>query len=266
MNRPEIDLIIPVEKSSAQLDRTVRLIEQYTENYNLILVNEPDLNVSEARQKAMDELAENTVICFLDSDSEMVHPEWLDAMYETLQRKKDAGAVFAGEWWGTESEVIIDTSKYKEFETPKGPAACMMMDRTRIPESVHWDINIGLRNGWLGGDFEEVDYEKRLELAGLKLYQCFGAVFHHTGGRTSLRQFTKSDRHKTVRVMRLLLEYKYGKAPEDDDYFKDLKYIKADPNNDNKMALNGNLRDCYAEVIRKNGLRHVQGFRKMGLV
>lgn len=266
MSRPEIDLIIPVEKTSAQLDKTLGLIEQYTKNFNLILVNEPDLNVSEARQKAMDEMAKNRVICFLDYDSEMIHPEWLDAMYETLQRREDAGAVFAGEWWGTEEEIIIDTSKYQEFETPKGPAACMMLDLDRIPESVQWDVNIGLRNGWLGGDFEEVEYQKQLERAGLKLYQCFGAVFHHTGGRTSMRRFAQSDRHKTVRIMRLLIEYKYGKAPEDDDYFKDLKYIKADPNDDNKMALNGDLRECYVEVIRKNGLRHVQSFRKLGLV
>jgi hypothetical protein len=263
--RPEIALTIPIQRQTEQLERTLKSIEQHTENYRLVLVEEPTLNVSEARQQAWDALADVRYVCWLDDDSEMVHDGWLDEMFKTLDANPEAGAVFGGEWWGDEERTPI-VPVAGEAEVAYGPAACMLMDRERIPASVQWDSNIGLRSGWLGGDFEEVDYCFRLRREGLRLLRCTNALFHHTGGRTTLRDFGRSDRARTVRAMKMLLTYKYAKAPEDDDWFNGLQYVKADARDDTMLAPGTSLRDCYAGVIRRNGLAYVKGFQRMGLV
>lgn len=263
--RPEIALVIPIQRHTEQLDRTLNSIEKHTNNYRIVLVEEPTLNVSEARQQAWDALSGTRYICWLDDDSEMVHDGWLDEMFKTLEANHDAGAVFGGEWWGTEQRTPI-VPVTGETEIAYGPAACMLMDRRRIPTSVRWDSNIGLRSGWLGGDFEEVDYCYRLRREGMRLVRCTRALFHHTGGRTTLRDFGHSDRARTVRAMQMLLDYKYVKAPDDDDWFAGLEYVKADPDDDTMLAPGASLRDCYANVIRRNGLAYVKGFQRMGLV
>lgn len=262
--RPVVDIVIPIQKHTEQLDKVVELLEANTEHFRLHLVNEPSLNVSDARQKALDELVEGHLVCFLDDDSEMIQPGWLEPMIKTLQAREDAGAVFGGEWWGTEPQVELAPGEDVEIEY--GPAACMLLDRRRIPSDVIWDGEIGLRSGWLGGDFEEVDYCYQLRHAGLRLYRSTGSVFHHTGGKTTLIDFLKTDRHKTTRIMTTLLAYKYAKAPEDKDFFKGLKYVKAHDNNDCMLAPDQSLRDCYRKVIHKNGLQYIRSFNRLGLV
>lgn len=261
--RPEIDLIIPVQRRTEQLDRAVSLIEKHTKRFRLCIVEEPGLNVSEARQKAMDEVARSRLVCFLDDDSEILHSGWLDAMAKTLAEHPDAGAVFSGEWWGTDRRVEI-APVAGDTQVAYGPAACMLIDRERV-KRIQWDRHIGLRSGWLGGDFEEVDYCYRIRRAGMNLYRCTSALFHHTGGRTTLRAFGSTDRQKTVCVMRQLLDLKYHIAPDNDDWFKGLKYVPADPDNDLMLGPGGTLRECYRDVIVRNGLSHIRGFVKLGL-
>jgi len=260
-----IDIVIPYKDNSEQLDKTVRLVEEHTSGYKLHLVREPNLNVSDARQKAMDEVVHGDIVCFLDDDSEMVHDGWLDAMARSLDANPDAGAVFGGEWWGTEKQTEVNPVA-GDVEIDYGPAACMLIDKRRIPEQVKWDSNIGLCNGWLGGDFEEVDYCYQLSRAGLKLLRCTSALFHHTGGRTTLRDFGRSDRARTTRAMQILLNYKYAKAPEDADWFKGLKYAKASVTDDNMLAGGETLRGCYKDVIENNGLTGVPFFKRAGLI
>lgn len=259
-----IDLVIPVQADSRQLDLTVKLIEQTTRDYNLIIVKEPSLNVSEARQLAMDQLVKSDIVCFLDDDAEMTAFGWLDEMRKILESGQDIGAVFQIERWGREQYVPAATSDLGEIEY--GPAACMLLDRRRIPDGVKWDTQIGLRSGWLGGDFEEVDYCYQLRRHGLKLARTSEAKFNHTGGRTTLESFRGTDRQRTVNAMRILLDYKYRKAPDDLEWFKGLKYVAADPSNDLMLAPGASLRDCYREVIVRNGLSHVPMFRKAGLI
>lgn len=263
-----IDLILPAERDSVQLQKTVTSVEKYTTcDYKLQVVIEPGLNVSEARQSAM-ETTNGQYICFIDYDSEMIHSGWLTEMLKVLEGREDAGAVFAGEWWGTEPEVAICSSPNQSacIEVARGPAACMLLDKTRIPEGLKWDVNIGLRNGWLGGDFEEVEYCKQLIYQGLKLYRATNTLFHHTGGKSTMSAFTYTDRFKTVNIMNLLLEYKYAKAPEDDDWFKGLKYVRASSADDCMLAGGSNLRECYKDVIARNGLGYIKSFNRMGIV
>jgi hypothetical protein len=239
-----LDIVIPIQRESAQLDKAIDALEKYTDNYNLILLKDSTVNVSDARQKALDEVVKSRYVCFLDDDSEMMHKGWLDNMLSMLKEKKDAGAVFACEKWGEEDIYTMGGGGQVEY----GPAACMLIDRERIPEDVRWDSTIGLNNGWLGGDFEEVDYCYQLRHKGLKLYRCGDASFHHTGGRTTLKKFRGTDRQKTVATMSILLNYKYVKAPEDKDWFDGLKYIKANVNDDNMLA-GGSLRECYSQGV-----------------
>jgi len=264
-----IDIVIPVETHSDQLDRTVTSIEKYTkEDHNLIIIEEPSLNVAEARQVAMDMTSNNNLICFLDYDSEMIHHGWLSEMVNSINNNKDAGAVFGVEIFGDEMEEKFPKGRGAgkiDIEINKGPAACMLMARDRIPGNVKWDSNIGLRNGWLGGDFEEVDYEYRLKREGLKMILCRKAYFHHTGGKTTWSNFMKTDRARTVGVMRELINRKYALAPDDDDFFKGLKYARAHSNNDCMLAPGESLRECYKEVIRRNGMKEDKFFKKVGL-
>lgn len=263
--RPTIEIVIPVQGDSEQLSRAIALIEKHTTNYRLHIVKEPSLNVSEARQKAMDEIVKGDLVCFLDDDSEMIMDGWLDEMFLTLDAKPDAGAVFGGEWWGTQDATPI-CPVVGDVPISYGPAACMLIDRRRIPAGVMWDTNIGLRSGWLGGDFEEVEYCFNLRHHGLNLYRATKTLFHHTGGRTTLDDWCKTDRQKAIIIMKLLLDYKYAKAPEDRDWFKGLQYVKADPANDCMLAPGSSLRECYREVIRRNGLEKFKRFQRMGLI
>lgn len=258
-----LDLVIPIQRKSAQLDRTVQLIEQHTKDYRLVIVEEPYLNVSEARQKAMDSLTQSRYVCFLDDDSEIVHDGWLDEMLLTMQANPDAGAVFGGEWWGPEARPeIIPVPGDTKVEY--GPAACMLLDMDRVRQ-IRWDNNIGLRSGWMGGDFEEVDYCFRIRRAGFELYRCTKSLFHHVN-RPGFVEFGKTDRRKTCAIMKMLLDLKYHRAPEDEDFFKGLKYVPADPNNDLMLGAGASLRDCYHDVIVRNGISHIRGFVKAGLV
>lgn len=269
MTRPEIDIVVPVQHESDQLDRSLDLLHQNTTGFRLHIVKEPDLNVAEARQKAMDEVVRGDLVCFIDDDSEMVTPGWLDAMHSVLESNPDAGAVFGAEVWGTERipYQVRPGIDVEPMEVEYGPAACMLLDRRRLPEGLRWDANIGLRSGWLGGDFEEVDYCLRINrIHGLKMLRAPQAVFRHTGGKTTMRDFCRTDRFKTVNIMQLLLDYKYAKAPEDEDWFSGLQYVKASSEDDCLLTPGASLRDCYRDVIRRNGLTYVQSFKKWGLV
>jgi len=283
-DRPVIEVVIPVQRWTAQLDTAVAALEAHTDRFLLSVVEEPDLNVSEARQKALEEIVTHDLVCFLDDDSEMIQSGWLDALYRVMEEQEDAGAVFAGEWWGTDDrptmkdggggKPAIDhkrrvwTGQGEPFtEVDYGPAACMLLDRRRLPAGLSWDSSIGLRSGWLGGDFEEVDYCYRLsKLHGLRLYRATRTLFHHTGGKLTHRDFVHTDRFRTANVMKLLLNYKYAKAPYDEDWFRGLKYVPARDDDDCLLAPGHSLREAYYSVIKRNGLGHVRSLRRMGLV
>lgn len=261
-----IEIIIPVEKYSDQLDRTVASVEATVPNLNLKIMHEPSLNVAECRELAIQE-SKSQYLCFLDYDSVMIMPGWLDAMLKLLLEKPDAGAVFIQEWWGSESfgTTLHDRATTGIEQVRYGPSACMLIDKSRIPDTVHWDPYIGLTNGWLGGDAEEVAWQYELKYqTGCNFYRLNEWYFHHEGGKKFIADYLKTDRQKTCTAMCLLLRYKYNKCPQDKDFFKQLHYLKASITDDTMLA-GGSVRECFKDVVANNGLQNRLSLKKRGL-
>lgn len=254
-----IDLVIPVQQATKQLETTVNLLNKYKNSVptRLHILERSDINVSEARQQVLDDPSYGPYICYLDDDSEMVMDHWLDDMVSIMLAHDDAGAVFAAEQWGMENPPQL-VEKADGFRVSVGsggtPAACMLIDKRKLPSYCRWDQYIGLRNSWLGGDYEEVDFSYRLQRAGLALYKTGSTYFRHTGGKTYRQAFRATDRAKCVSTMSFLLQYRWMLPHIDDEYFKGLKYVKADPNNDCMLAPGYTLRECYHDLMVKHNL------------
>lgn len=261
-----ITIALPIEQHSRQLDITLQKLQLTKAPYQLDIELDSTINVAEARQKLMDR-CKTQYICFIDFDTEIIEADWLEKCLQTMQRT-GAWAVFPHEIWGTSG--LIVGRKYdpqpmdQDYPIQFGPAACMLVDVMKC-QQLKWDTRIGLRNGWLGGDVEEVDYCRRIYKAGGVIYRCHGTAFHHTGGKTDMNKYCGTDRGKTAAIMLQLLDYKYRLCPDNEDFFKALQYIKAKDTND-LMAETGHLRECYHDVIVANGLTKDAGFRQRGLV
>lgn len=269
-----IDIVMPIQRQTEQFERTMATLDKFHNQVEtrLRVIERPDINVSECRQLALDDTSFSRYICYIDDDSEMVMDGWLDYMYQLLTSDESIGAVFGGEWWGTEEppKIVNDEPGFVVAPGKGGgtPAACMLIDKDRLTPYHHWDLNIGLRNGWLGGDFEEVDFVYRLMQTGLKCLRATNTIFHHTGGKSTYIAWGHKDRAVCVQTMRTLLAYKYRfeASAVDDDYFKGLKYVKADVNDDCMLAPGYTLRECYKEVIIRAGLEKHPQFTMSGLI
>ncbi len=267
----KIDIVIPIQRYTKQSERTFELLQQFHNDVEteLHIIERPDLNVSEARQLVLNDDKYEDLICYLDDDSEMIMDHWLDHMLALIEHHPKAGAIFGGEWWGTEKrpEIHAIPGGHKLDPHEGGtPAACMLISKKRLTPYCYWDQNIGLRNGWLGGDFEEVDFCCRLDQEGLTLHQATESQFHHMGGKTTWANFDATDRAICTRTMRTLLWYKYRKWPLLDDFFNKLQYVKADPNDDCMLACGETLKKAYYGVLREHQLHKHPQFTRGALV
>ena len=267
MPRPTIDLIIPVEKLSTQLDTSVALIQANTTNFNLHVLEDASVNVGECRQTAMENQSYGDIMVFLDYDSEISDPDWLDVMYDKLVAHPDAGAIYGREVWGTrENDTRIhELADEVTCEVHQGPAACMMIDRSRFTPSIKWDTTMGLKNGWLGGDLEDVDFVWKLRAAELKMYEA-ATWFRHTGGKTTFELYHESDRRKTIHIMKHLIAHKYTVHPTCTDFFAELNYVEADSNDDTMLKAGKTLKHCYRDLLVRHGLDSMPAVIEWGLV
>lgn len=166
----------------------------------------------------------------------------------------------------TESlEIVVPDPERPWEEVSYGHGACMMVDAERIAD-VKWDVHMGLRNGWLGPDFEEVQYAYDLRATGRKLYRTQKTLFHHVE-RTTNDAFATTDRARVIAVIRNLLEYRRAKAPEDRDFFKGLVPVRARADNDKMFAPSvvSPLRTIFRPVLVRNGLECRPSFVRRGL-
>jgi hypothetical protein len=258
--RPTIDLVIPIQHETPLLEQCVKALEANTLNYKLHIIKEPDLNVGEARQQALNTLVLGRFVCFLDDDS-IVQQGWLEPLVEALMTVPQNAVAFAEEQWG--NDYVLNT--YKEVQpVPYGPAACMLIDRDKIPISIRWNRYMGLRTGWLGGDFEEVEYVAQIQQHGLKCVGVHGSKFVHTD-RTTMEEFRQTDRARTCSIMKLLIAHKFN-IQADEDFFKHLKYVPASSHNDRMLAPGHTLKECFYGVLKANNLLHFPVFQRMSLV
>jgi len=262
-----IHIVIPVRQESTQLDATLATIENHSNeiDYEVKIIKDSTINVSEARQQALEDESLSDRILYMDDDSLIIHDNWIDNMVAVMDANPNAAAVFAGEWWGTMPQTPI-VPVPGDVEVEIGPAACMLIDRSRLTPFIHWDQNIGLRNTWLGGDFEEVDFCYRIRHEGLCCMRSTKTLFHHAGEKTNLGAFSLTDRGKTVQIMRWFLERKYNTVAEDEDYFKHLRYVKASDENMDMLAPGESLRTCYSHVVDYHGLQERPFVKRHGLI
>jgi hypothetical protein len=264
-----INIVIPTERDTAELQAVCEAIARHTTGYTLHLMLRPDLNVSECRQLAMDTLS-GRYILFMDSDAHHIHSDWLPGMLDTIQRAPDAVACYAGERWGTEAAPIISSPDASApwCRVPYGPAACMLIDRERLPLGVRWNTQLGLANGWLGGDFEEVEYAGQITALGGNLYRATNTLFDHRGGRTTQKAFNATDRCKVIGVIQNLLAYQSAKSIPSDIFWAKLHRIKASPYDDLTFdpSITSPLRTIFRDIVLSNNLSYAPVFRRLGII
>jgi len=260
MHRPLIDIIIPIQSETHKLVSCVASLEKHTTNYRLHVYEDPSLNVSEARQAAMNLSCVGDLVCFLDDDVILMQDSWLDNLYAKML---EAGATVAyGEEHWNGKHII---NEYEEIsQVSFGPAACMLIDKTKIPAGVDWDKYIGLRSGWLGGDFEEVDFAYQLLAKGAKLIGTNTSVFHHMD-KPKMLDFMKTDRHKTCRIMHFLIKIKNDILFEP-EFFRHLAYVQASSHNDLMLKPGQSLKKCFHQVLLDNNISHYPAFKNWNLV
>lgn len=263
--RDDIDIVIPTQRESAELDQTVADLAAHTAGYCLSVRVEPSLNVSECRQAAMD-AACGRYLCFMDDDAHQLSDGWLDEMLAVLQAAPNAAVVYAGEHWGSDTApaIVVPDAACPWEQVDYGPAACMLIDRDKVPAGVKWCAPLGLSNGWLGGDFEEVDYAKRIREAGGKLYRARRTLFDHRGGKSTMLAFSGTDRFQVIRVINALLKGWDTSAP---GWWDNLHRVAADPNDDCAFSPSvvNPLRSIFNELLVDHGIAP-PGMRDMGIV
>lgn len=267
--RPEIEIVIPADRESAELDAVVAAIQRHTTGYALRVMVEPGLNVSECRQAAMD-AAKSRYVCFMDADAHQLADGWLDELHRVAVAAPDAAVVYAGEWWGGEPPPAMhDPAPDAPWQVVRfGPAACMLVDRNRVPDDVKWCAPLGLANGWLGGDFEEVEYARRLARRGAKLYRATRTLFHHRGGRTTHKAFSETDRCAVIGVIKLLLKCQESGGDESPDWWAPLKRVRAAPDDDCTFApkVVSPMRTIFRDLVLERGLRRMPAFQRLGIM
>jgi glycosyltransferase involved in cell wall biosynthesis len=260
MSRPTVDIVIPVQAETSLLDGCVAALDRHTDDYRLHIIKAPGLNVSEARQAAMDSLTGARYICYLDDDSRVTQG-WLDPMVAAVDGNTRCAVAFAEEDWG-EHGVLQRYHGVQPCEY--GPAACMLVDTSKIPDDVRWNTSIGLRTGWLGGDFEEVEYAHQLKYHGLHLVGVSGSRFVHID-RPSLEEFRKTDRAKTCMIMQALIRHWSRACPENREFFRRMEYVPASKHNDRMLAPGATLKQAFGGIVRDNHMQHFPMFQRWGI-
>jgi hypothetical protein len=264
-----IDIVIPTERDTAELQEVCEAIARHTTGYTLHLMLRPDLNVSECRQLAMDTLP-GRYILFMDSDAHHISSNWLPEMIDTIQRAPDAVVCYAGERWGTEARPVISSPDASApwCRVAYGPAACMLIDRERLPPGVRWNTQLGLANGWLGGDFEEVEYAIQISALGGKCYRATNTLFDHRGGRTTQEAFCKTDRCKVIGAIKNLLSYQMAKSIPSDIFWDKLHRIKASAQDDLTFdpSITSPLRTIFRDIVLSNNLSYAPVFKRLGII
>jgi len=171
-------IIIPCVRRSRFLEKTtLPAIAAHTpSSVPVVIAHEPDLNVSECRQKWMG-LAETRYVYFMDVDSVIEQDEWLEMLLDIMDEYQ-AGAVTAAEHWNGQT-VRCDGLFKSQGVVGDGHrvagAGCLYDKKV----GARWDPWLGETYGYIGREFEDVDFAYSVYDQGYKCYSTDRVVFNH---------------------------------------------------------------------------------------
>ncbi len=171
-------IIIPCVRRSRFLEKTtLPAIAAHTPaDVPVVIAHEPDLNVSECRQKWMD-IAETRYVYFMDVDSVIEQDEWLPILLDIMDEYQ-AGAVTAAEHWNgmhITCEKAFKSLGVTSDGTRTAGAGCLY-DRN---VGAKWDPFLGETYGYIGRELEDVDFAYSIYERGHKCYCTDRVAFNH---------------------------------------------------------------------------------------
>jgi len=84
--------------------------------------------------------------------------------------------------------------------------------------------------------------------------------------RPSMEVFRKTDRFWTCKIMQAFIIHWDVACPGNEDFFKNLVYVRADPNNDRMLAPGETLKKAFNQVIKDNNMTHFPMCKRWNLV
>ncbi len=171
-------IIIPCVRRSRFLEKTtLPAIAAHTQSsVPVVIAHEPNLNVSECRQKWMD-LTETRYVYFMDVDSVIEQDEWLEILLD-IMGEYQAGAVTATEHWNGQN-IRCDGAFERQGVVGDGhrtAGAGCLYDRN---VGAMWDCFLGETYGYIGRELEDVDFAYSVYDQGYKCYSTDRVSFNH---------------------------------------------------------------------------------------
>lgn len=218
--RDRLDLLVPclesIEERTTWRDREIVIIDNGSRRkdtlrwldrsgYEVLRYDEP-FNFSRLNNKAA-RRAKGEYLMFLNNDTEVVQPQWIEAMLEHAQRREvgavgaklifrdgtlqHSGIVYTKDRFGPAHQKMRDSGQDAFGDVVRNysavTAACMMMRRDLFLEVGGFDPAFAVA-------FNDVDLCLRLREAGyLVVYTPYAVLFHHEGSTRGLGQQPSAD-------------------------------------------------------------------------
>jgi hypothetical protein len=171
-------IIIPCVRRSRFLEtQTLPAIAAHTPaSVPVVVACEPDLNVSQCRQKHMD-AAETRYVYFMDVDSIILQDDWLSILLDIMDEHQ-AGAVTATEHWNGNDMMTGKpfTARGIVVDVGRAIGAGFLYDRKA---GAYWDPWLGETYGYIGRELEDVDFAQCVRAQGRKCYKTDLVTFNH---------------------------------------------------------------------------------------
>ena len=202
-------ILIPCVRRSRFLnDVTMPAIKKHTpESVKVVICHEPDLNVSECRQKWMN-IAETRYVYFMDVDSVIEEDGWIERLLDIMQERQ-AGSVTAAEHWG--GKTMRGDSDFKKtgfIDEGCCAGAGMLYDRN---VGAYWDPYLGETYGYIGRELEDTDFGFNIMSKGFRCIVTDTVAFNHAWHDKS---DWDTDEYRLWPIVSALIKMKWEGKPE----------------------------------------------------
>lgn len=240
-------IIIPCVRRSRFLEKTTlpAIAAHTSDKVPVVIAHEPNLNVSECRQKWMD-IAETRYVYFMDVDSVIEQDEWLEILLDIMSEYQ-AGSVTSQEHWSGRHLCTGEPIKCKDVvgEGRRFAGAGTLYDRN---VGAKWDVFLGETYGYIGREMEDVDFAYSIYERGSKCCSTMRAMFNHAWHRPS---DWESDEYAMWEIISWLITLKWEKRPPGksrDEFFRLLH-----PQPTDQFEKNHN----FSGITREEGIKEV---------